>query len=63
MNKMLATEKVNLQRIITDNEGIEYSIKVSRDEYEEYQEEIYHLDTRKDNLKNYGCEEVPQNIV
>jgi len=55
LNKIIAAEKTSLQSIISGNEQIEQSIKVIRDEYELLQEEIYHLDTKKDNLKNYGC--------
>lgn len=53
---------MSLRRVAQSSALIESQIKLCRDEGEGYQEDIYDLDLRADNLQKYGCEIVPIKI-
>ena len=45
---------MELSKILRGNRNLEENIKIIREENEQYQEEIFELDIRGDNLKKYG---------
>lgn len=58
-----ANERAVLADTVALNEGIEESIKTSRDQYESCQEEIYELGLKEDRVKQSGTKLVQQSTL